>query len=53
MVAESPSEYPEPILANHRDQDSVGYSVAGSTLTRRQYVLSVDSASGRLGPSIE
>ena len=51
--AELTSESPELILADHRDQDSAGSSVAGSTLIRRQYVLSVDPVSGRVESSRE
>jgi len=51
--AQFTSEDSKPILADHRDQNSVGSSVAGSTLIRRRYVLSVDPVSGCVGSSNE
>lgn len=51
--AQFASENPEPVLTDHRDQDSVGSSMAGSTLIRRRYVLSVDPVAGRVGSSGE
>ena len=51
--AQFASEDSEPVLTDHRDQDSVGSSVAGLTLIRRRYVLLVDPVSGRVGSSRE